>query len=110
MNTPNPATPIVSGRTAGRLKSVVLALLVLLNALLALSLTGSLRSEPSANAGAAQQGGGRISDYMIIPSHPLGLSQDVLYILDTENARLTAAGFDPNRGIEFTVPMDLRRR
>ena len=108
MNTPheNSATP---GAFASRLKGAVLAALVILNAALAVSLTGILRQEPSALAGSAVQGA-RISDYMIIPSHPLGLSQDVLFILDTENARLTAAGYDSNRGIEFTTPIDLRRR
>lgn len=110
MNAPEHPTQPARGVTPSRLKSLVLALLVALNVLLVLSLTGVLRSEPAAHAATAAQGGGRVSDYMIIPSHPLGLSQDVLFILDTENARITAAGYDANRGIEFTVPLDLRRR
>jgi hypothetical protein len=109
MNDPSKLTA-ASGRVASHVKSVCLILLVAFNAMLALSVTGVLRWQPAAHAGAGQPAAGRVSDYMIIPSHPLGLSQDVVFILDTESARITAAGYDANRGIEFTVPLDLRRR
>lgn len=102
--TPNPTS--AQPARPGSVKSLLLAALVVLNAALVLSLAGRMIAPNTAQATAAQ---GRVSEYVMIPSRPLGVNQDVLYILDTDNARLVAAGYDAtgNR-IEFLGPFPLR--
>ena len=104
MTEPTPQGPPPGA--ASRMKSLALWALVALNAVLALSLTGKLGFDNSAHAESVQ---GRISDYIMIPSRPLGLTQDVVYILDTDTAKITAVAYDPNSGLEFVAPLDLRR-
>ncbi len=102
-----PSASFTSGRAHAASKTLLLAALIVLNAVLALALM-RLAPPNAARAGAEVQG--RVSDYLIIPSRPLGVSQDVLYILDTDNARLAVAGFDPATGrIDIVAPLDLRR-
>lgn len=104
--TPTAAAP---SRARSAAKTLILTALIILNAALALALTGRLAPPNAASAGSTVQGG-RVSDYLIIPSRPLGVNQDVLYILDTDNARLAVAGYDPTTGrIEIVPPLDLRR-
>ena len=88
-------------------KSLVLTALIVLNAALVLSLTGRWIAPNSATADAAQPA--RVSEYVMIPSRPLGMNQDVLYIMDADNTRLVVAGYDPTgRRIEFLGPFALR--
>lgn len=105
-----PTAPAAApSRARSVLKNLILTALIVLNAALTIALTGWLAPPNAATAGSAVQGG-RVSDYLIIPSRPLGLPQDVLYILDTDNARLAVAGYDPTTGrIDIVPPLDLRR-
>jgi len=94
-------------RRRSHLKAAVLAALAILNAAMALSLAGRLVVPNTAEAGANQAG--RVSEYLMIPAHPLGVPQDVLYILDIDNARLVVAAYDqPNNRIDFVGPLPLR--
>ena len=108
MQTPTPRLPDAhAARRRGGVMSLAITALVVLNAALFLSLTGRLVAPNAAQAGTAVQG--RPSEYIMIPSRPLGLNQDVLYILDTQNASLAVAGFDPaNNRIDFIAPMPLQ--
>lgn len=89
------------------LKSIVLVALAVLNAALVISLLGRFVAPNAAEAGNTAQG--RASEYLIIPSRPLGVNQDVLYILDTDSGSLAVAGYDPtNNRIDFINPLRLR--
>lgn len=102
------STQTPASGAASRLKSLALGVLVICNIVLALSLSGRFTTNNTAHAGSSLQG--RVSDYMIIPSRPLGLNQDVLYVLDTDNGRLSVVGYDAtNNQMEFVPPLDLRR-
>ena len=89
-------------------KSLALAALAVLNAALLLSLAGKFLPERTAQA----QGQQRPSEYLIIPSRPIGLNQDVLYIMDTQTAVMVVAAFDQTRNrLDFAGPLainDLR--
>jgi hypothetical protein len=93
-------------RTRGSFKTVVLIALAVLNAAMGLSLVARLVAP---NTAVAKVQAGRVSEYAMIPSRPLGVNQDVLYILDTESAQLLVAGYDQtgNR-IDFIGPLPLR--
>lgn len=110
MTTPH-ETPLSAprrGRRVASVKSLLLIALGVLNAALGLSLAGRMIAPNSAEA--TGQPGARVSEYVMIPSRPLGVNQDVLYIMDADNTRLVVAGYDstarPPR-IEFLGPFPL---
>ena len=113
MSTSTPAEPTPADapvRRAGRLdpKTLALAALVVVNAALGLSLLGGFTPDNTAEAAAAQVG--RPSEYLMIPGRPIGLNQDVVYIVDTTNGLLSAAGYNQTNGvIEFTPALNLNR-
>ena len=80
----------------------------MLNAALLCSLLGRFVPDNSATAAAAQA---RASEYVLMPSRPLGLNQDVLYVLDADNGNLIVVGYNQNGNaggsMEFTRPVPL---
>ena len=107
MTPPQPAN--VRRRRGEVTRSCLLAGLAVLNLALLAPLFGRLL--PDNTAGAAASAQARPSEYLMIPSRPVGLNQDVLYVLDTDNAVLTVVGFNPQaRGgtMEFVDPIPLQ--
>lgn len=102
------STPTAPARTAaGYVKTLLIVALVVVNTALGLSLISGLAPDNSANAAASAQAA-RPSEYLMIPSRPVGLNQDVVYILDTENGWLSTAGYDQStKTIRFTSPIGL---
>jgi len=109
IETPSSA-PTREGRGAS-VKSLLLTALIVLNAALVLSLAGRTIA-PNFAFATSEQPAARVSEYVMIPSRPLGVNQDVLYIMDADNTRLVVAGYDatarPPR-IEFLGPFPLNR-
>ena len=85
----DPATP--RPRRLWRGSSFLLAALAVLNAALLASLLGRFVPDNSAVAAAAQ---GAPSEYILMPSRPLGLNQDILYVVDTRNGNMTVVGYN----------------
>ena len=87
--------------------SFLLAGLAVLNAALLASLLG--RFVPDNTAEAAMQA--QPSEYILMPSRPLGLNQDILYVLDTRNGNMTVVGYNQNGEaggtMEFLPPIPL---
>ena len=75
--------------------SFLLAALAVLNAALLASLLGRFVPDNAAGAAAAQAAP---SEYIMMPSRPLGLNQDILYVLDTRNGNMTVIGYNANGG------------
>ena len=86
--------------------SFLLAALAVLNAALLASLLG--RFVPDNTAAAAQAAP---SEYIMMPSRPLGLNQDILYVVDTRNGNMTVVGYNQNGAaggsMEFLPPIPL---
>ena len=100
--------PSAAPERTGALKSLVLTALALLNLALVVSLAGQFAGSSTAQATSSQPAA-RVSEYMIIPSRPLGMTQDVLYVFDMDNAALAVAGYDAQgKRIGFVGPLRLR--
>lgn len=103
---PQPTAPCPGTRSKGIAKTLALVALVILNAILGASLIAGLLPDNTAQAANAQAG--RPSEYLMIPGRPVGLNQDVLYIIDTENGWLSVAGFNQsNKSITFGTRINL---
>ena len=101
----NPTSPTSSGRRAGGVKTLALVGLIVLNLALGLSLLGQF-ARPNTAEAATQVG--RPSEYLMIPVRPVGLTQDVVAVLDTETGNLSVIGFDQGQGeIVFQPPLRL---
>jgi hypothetical protein len=86
------------------MKSKLVWALVALNAVLLVSLIGQWLKPNTAVAQAA----GRPSDYIIIPGSIQGSPGQVIYMVDTQNAVLSARQFD-GKQFQDMRPIDLRR-
>lgn len=103
----NPTASRPTSRTAGFARTLALMALAIVNTVLGVSLVSGLLPDNTAHAVNAAQVG-RPSEYLIIPSRPIGMTQDVLYIIDTENGWLSVAGFNQtNKSISFTTRINL---
>ena len=104
-----PAASATARRRFGAAGSFVLAALAVLNLALLASLLG--RFVPDNTAEAAVQA--RASEYILMPSRPLGLNQDILYVLDTANGNMTVVGYNQNGeaggSMEFLPPIPLQQ-
>lgn len=101
---PKPTASRPGPRTAGLARTLALVALVILNAALGVSLIAGLLPDNSANAAQVA----RPSEYLLIPGRPIGVNQDVLYIIDTENGWLSAAGYNQtNNSIDFITRTNL---
>lgn len=86
------------------MRSNVVWALVALNALLMVCLMGQWLKPNAAGAQVA----GRPSDYIIVPGTVQASPAQVIYMVDTQNAMLSARQFDGKRFIDMP-PLDLRR-
>ena len=103
MSEPSPLT----SRSTASLKAAGIVALCVLNAALLLSLASRWLAPKTAHAGVAAQGA-RPSEYLLLPSRPIGMNQEVVYVLDTDNATLSVAAYNQtNNDIDFVAPLPL---
>jgi hypothetical protein len=86
------------------MRSKLVWALVALNAVLLVCLIGQWLKPNAAVAQAA----GRPSDYIIVPGTVQASPAQVIYMVDTQNALLSARQFDGRQFIDMP-PLDLRR-
>ena len=86
-------------------KRTMLWMLAALNAVLATALVFKLGGEPTAQAQARARG-----DYVMVPGLVNGVSNGVVYVVDTRNGLLSAFTFDHNtKEMQAMPPIDLNR-
>ena len=88
------------------MKSRTLWALVALNAVLLAVLVGRWMKPDTALA--AQAGGARPGDYIMVPAEVVGGNGAVVYIVDTTNNQLSAMALDNDRLVNMP-PIDLTR-
>jgi hypothetical protein len=108
MNTAEP-TPIVQTSTCcGKTKSVALWALVILNAALVMVLAS--RHVPENKAQAA--GGVNASEILAVPGNLPGMTNGVVFLIDSRSGLLTAISYDgpTNKMTSLPTPIDINRQ
>ena len=91
------------------MKTKVIWALGALNVLLGVALFTPVVS-PARAAAAAQTGGARPSDYLMIPGEVVGGSTAVIWLIDGKNQQLSAMTVDENRQrVDMMAPVPLDR-